>query len=408
MIPRPSMDVQDIPRLMSNHRWMLVTGALLGSLLFAGGSFLFPQRYRSYFILTIYSKYFQSPLIGDFLPSLSESSDSRAQRESLIRQVFTPDYLDSIGYQYAIYRSSDSVPGATPSPVRRLRTAVKNEMSAYGLYQPPSAEFRLASERQQLLDRIDIFSLNSTTFNIGFSYTDPTISLQVSKDLYGHVIRSLLDVRKHTLVTVRDAIEKRLQALAQRESTAKEAIPASQSSVAQELKVVREQLRAFSATYTEEHPLVQQLKEKESALIQTLGALPAANSSDGSLAGADSETRLQDLSGDLSKKLNYLDIAIDYDQQHQADYFATLESPMYPIHPSGPSKAMIVIGGCVFGFLCALFIAAIREYFDRCSLRAAAVADALGVPVLGEFPVMPLSVAIDPGVSIGGEVVSSR
>ena len=92
---------------------------------------------------------------------------------------------------------------------------------------------------------------------------------------------------------------------------------------------------------------------------------------------------------DLTRKLNYLSIGIDSDNQTQGDYFATLESPVYPIQPAWPKSGLIIAWGFIMGFFGSIFIAAIREYFDRSTLHANAIALRLGVPMLGTLPRFP-------------------
>src|SRR5437660_10411979 len=103
--PEAVLSIEDVPRLFSKYGRLIVTGTLISVALFISAASLLPKKYKAHFVLTIYTKYFQSPLVGDFIPELSESSEIRSQRESLIRQVLTPDYLDSLGERYGIYGS---------------------------------------------------------------------------------------------------------------------------------------------------------------------------------------------------------------------------------------------------------------------------------------------------------------
>src|SRR6267378_2705822 len=98
-----TLNIQDLPRLISKYWPSIITATFVSTLLFIVGAHYIPKKYKAYFVLTIYSKYFQSPLIGDFVPELSESGEIRSQRESLIRQVLSPAFLDSLGEKYGIY-----------------------------------------------------------------------------------------------------------------------------------------------------------------------------------------------------------------------------------------------------------------------------------------------------------------
>ena len=111
------------------------------------------------------------------------------------------------------------------------------------------------------------------------------------------------------------------------------------------------------------------------------GPVPVHRAADGASAG--------DLNSDLTRKLNYLNIAIKFNQQNPADYFAMLESPLYPDEPLWPKPTLLALWGLGFGLFGSLFIVALWEYFDRSALRASDIARHLGVPLLGELPVFP-------------------
>lgn len=388
-----ALDIQEVPHLLSKHRRLLMVGTLLGGLVAGMGSHFIPRRYKSHFVLTIYSKYFQSPLIGDFVPSSGDFSDSRALRESLIRQALTPELLDALGQKYGIYVAPKTGGGAPASPVKRLSRSLKHLLAKLDIIQPSNPESLLSNERQNMLGRVEIFSLNNTTFNVGFSYSNPRVAFSVAQELHGEILKSLVDARTNMLLRVRDAIHRRLATISTSASSPSRS--GDGASLRQQLKAVRDELRSLTVTYTESHPLVQQLREKEKALARSIASNSAARipASGAPLPEGDGSSTLHDISGDLAKKLNYLDIAIDSDSEHQGDYFATLEPPLFPTSPSGPGPALFLIGGLAFGCICAGFIAAIREYFHRSAVRSSTVARRLGVPVLGELPALPQQVS---------------
>src|ERR1700733_13416476 len=107
----PTLNIQEMPRLVAKYWVSILSAMVIGTILGGMAAHVLPKKYKSHFVLTIYSEYFQSPLIGDFVPGFSESSDMRSQRESLIRQVLTQQYLDYLGNKYGIYGSA-SPPGS--------------------------------------------------------------------------------------------------------------------------------------------------------------------------------------------------------------------------------------------------------------------------------------------------------
>src|SRR5579871_4399715 len=163
-ITEATLNIQDVPKLFSKYGFSIFVSTVVMTALFFAISFQVPKKYKTHFVLTIYSKYFQSPLIGDFVPELSESgNEMMSQRESLIRQVLTPEYLDELGTRYGIYSSSKKNP--TPSSFMTRLMALDEGL---GFSQPGSKDSELSEERESLRSRIEIFSQNNTTFKVGF------------------------------------------------------------------------------------------------------------------------------------------------------------------------------------------------------------------------------------------------
>jgi len=391
------LNIQEMPALISKYRgWIIaatVSGMVLGTL--AAGQL--SKKYKSHFVLTIYSKYFQSPLIGDFVPELSESGEIRSQRESLIRQVLTPDYLDLLARKYGLF---DSPKSSSLSWHEKAAADLRIWTDHLGLTQPVNPDSRLSAEREDLRSRIEIDSLNSTTFKVGFIYSDPAATYGVTRDIYAEVIRSLLGIRGHTLANIRDAVQKRLESLPRPRAATLPATTVADGgaeTVEDELAVVRSQLHVLTSQDTEEHPQVMQLRDRERILAARLDNLRAsgyrtrrerASGETGSPEGT------LDTYSDLTKKLNYLNIAIDSDREHQSDYFATLETPLYPSAPLWPKKSLFALWGMAMGLFGSLFIAALRENFDRSALHVSALAQQLGVPLLGELPIVPSNISL--------------
>src|SRR5438046_464031 len=90
----------DSLRLFSKYRRFITTGTAVSLAMFIAAAFRLPKKYKAHFVLTIYSQYFQNPLIRDFVPETVnpfDPSEVKSQRESLIRQALTTEFLDSVG-----------------------------------------------------------------------------------------------------------------------------------------------------------------------------------------------------------------------------------------------------------------------------------------------------------------------
>ncbi len=383
-VKEPTLHLQDVSHLFSKYWLTILIAGVLGTVLGLTAANYVPKKYKAHFVLTIYSKYFQSPLIGDFVPGLSESAEMRSQRESLIRQILTSEFLDTLGHRYHMYDS------AKPN---RWLVWLNSLGQTLGLFEQVREESMLSAQRESLRKRIEIYSINNTTFNVGFLYSDPDVTLKVTRDIYAQVVQSLLDVRTRIIGNVRNAIQSRLGSLTPRAASRPGPAPTESQFLRDELSEVRGELRKLTSEYTEEHPLVLQLRDRERVLANRLGA--ASRSVGAGTAPVERPESTgsgepgRDMYGDLLKKLNYLDIAIDTDRRHQSDYFAVLETPLYPVAPLWPKKGLLALWGFALGFFGALFVVALKEYFDRSTLHSDAIAHQLGVPLLGELPVFP-------------------
>jgi hypothetical protein len=374
---------------------------LIGSIVFLSLSFVLPSRYKVHFVLTIDAKFFQNPLIGDFFPSIGGVSEMKAQGDSLLRQALTPEFLDSLGDKYGLYLLKN--PHASPSLVQRWRTRLKTLLVRYRLYQLPNENYALLAERQTLLSHIDIFSLSGTTYQVDFIDSNPDITFRVVQDIHAQMIQVLLEMRKRNLVNFHDAIQRQLASLTNTfqpsSSPAPTPVASSPQLIREQLGQIRGQIAALSTQYTDEHPVMQELRNKETLLANRLDD-SLRNGRGESTAGLGKPVIQGDANrevfSDLNKKLNYLNIAIDSDQERQGDYFSTPEVPLYPTAPLFPKKPLFAFGGFAFGLFLALFSVAIREYFDRSALRTETLAHHLKIPLVGNLPAFPQKLAGHP------------
>src|SRR5438046_10200332 len=101
---KTSSEVTDVLRLFSKYRGLIVKGTVVSLRMFIAASMILPKKYKTHFTLAIYSQYFQNPLLRDFVPELYDTIEMKSQRESLIRQALTPEFLDSLDARYGIVR----------------------------------------------------------------------------------------------------------------------------------------------------------------------------------------------------------------------------------------------------------------------------------------------------------------
>ncbi len=378
--------------LISRYKKLIITGTSVTLALFVAASFGMPKKYKSQFALTIYAKYFQNPLIRDFMPEVSDPGEMRSQRESLIRQSLTPEFIDSLGEKYGIYKLPAQRKVSAFS-LHTLRLRLRDLAVRAGLVNAARGRSEKAIAREELLSRIQVFNMNATTFNVSFVYAEPDITLAVTRDIHAQVVRTLTQTHRNSLVNIRDAIRMRLESLTFNMSSSPDPRATERPQIVkEELAGVRNQIRALSTQFTDAHPAILELKNRERLLSSWQAGSPSESSTTSGqgneLMGSPSQDGMKDIYNDLTKKLNYLNIALEADRAQEGDYLATFQRPIYPEAPLWPKKGLMALWGLALGFVISLTIAALREYFERTSLRAVAISEELGVPLLGELPVV--------------------
>lgn len=386
---RATISLQDLPHLFLKYRKLLFSGAVVGLLLFMGLSFVVPPKYKVSFLLTIDPRFFQSPLVGEFIPGAGSPGEMKTQGESLLRQSFTPEFLDSLDQKFQLYYLSKSSTEPT-TLIRKIRRSVNQTLLDLGVMREPvGVEYQRVAERQDVIRHIELFSAYGTTYRIGFMHGNPDTAYRVAQELYKNSTEFLIAFRTRNMSNIQDAITHRLASL---NSGGEPVAPPTSAPVAidtlrEQLQRVRQEIQTASHQFTEAHPYIQELKKQESALENQLESGVRINAPAPSNAASDGEAN-RSVYGDLTRKINYLRIAMDSDRARQSEYFTLLEAPIYPSAPLFPKKPLFAVWGLSFGLAVAFFCAILLEYFDRSALRAEVVAKHLGLPLIGRVPAL--------------------
>ena len=224
-----SLDLSDLMVVIRRRKRMLISITACTALLFLLAAMVIPKKYKSTASITIYTKYFQNPLVKDFLPEIYDNTELKSQRETLIRKAFDSDFLNSLGEKYHIFKTSKVDP-------------------------------RHSIEEFELFKRIEVFSLESTTFSISFIGDDAAQTLQVMDEIVKRVTDTLADERKKTIVRLRDSIRKRIEDMAlTMESTTDPLASVRPELLHVELDRLNAQISALKTQYTEKHPTITKL-----------------------------------------------------------------------------------------------------------------------------------------------------
>lgn len=357
-------DQFDILALVRRYRLVIAINIGAACAIFLGATFALPQKFKSTATLTIYTKYFQNPLVKDFLPELYDTSELKAQRENLIRQSFGEDFLNRLGESYKLFKSA-------PDSLER------------------------ATELDDLRKRIETYSLQSTTFTVSFMYSDKKKTYEIEKEIVKRVIDTLYDERRNTITKIRDSIQRRVEGISLNSTGSPDPMATARPELlTKELSQLQEQIKALENQYTPQHPKVAKLRERLELVqgwLKHLGMEKSKSYDQAILIDGQPKAVTKEVYEDLLKKLNYLNILLDMDRERANDYVAVLSPPSRPLSPIFPNKAVFLLWGILTGLMVSAMIILVTEYFERTIPSARDFARELDLPYLGTLPKIPWS-----------------
>jgi hypothetical protein len=304
--------------------------------------------------------------VKDFLPELYDTTELKAQRENLIRQSFSEEFLESLGNRYKLFKSA-------PGSGERL------------------------TEMEDLRKRIETYSTQSTTFTVAFTYNDKVKTFEIEKEMVNRVVDTLFGERRNTITKIRDSIQRRIEAISLNTGSGGTGNPDPMASarpelLQKELVQLQEQARALQNQYTNQHPKVSKLLERISLIESWLAKTDAGKTRSYDkpmLTDGQPRAVTKEVYEDLLKKLNYLNIIIDMDQERANDYVAILSPPSRPTSPIWPNKAVFLLWGLLSGLIASAMIIMLTEYFERTAPSVREFARDLDLQYLGALPRVP-------------------
>lgn len=352
----------DVLALIRRYRAIIAVNLTVGCCVFLGATFLLSQKFKSTATLTIYTKYFQNPLVKDFLPELYDTSELKSQRENLIRQSFNDDFLNELGEKEGLFKSKPA------SPERE-------------------------TEVDEVRKRIEINSIQNTTFTVAFTHNERKKTYEIEKTIVDRVVTTLFAERRSTITKIRDSIQRRVEAISLNASGHPDPMASARPELLRkELAQLREQVKALENQYTPQHPkvtkLVNRMKLIEGWLLKAAPEKPHAYDK-AMLIDGQPRAVTKEVYEDLLKKLNYLNILLDMDEDSASEYVAVLNPPSRPLSPVWPNKAVFLMWGMLTGLLVSAMIVMITEYFERTAPSARDFARELDLPFLGTLPRVP-------------------
>ncbi len=361
--PSPSAaDHIDVLALVRRYRAIIIVNIGVACAFFFGITFLLPQKFKSTATITIYTKYFQNPLVKDFLPELNDTSEMKAQRENLIRQSFSDGFLNALGERNKLFKSG-----------------------------PESGE--RATEIDEIRRRIDTFSLQSTTFTVGFTHSDKKKTYAIEKEIVERIIDTIASERRATITKIRDSIQRRVEAISLNSTGHPDPMTSARPELLQkELAQLQEEAKALENQYTAQHPKVSRLRNRIMLIegwLKAAGGSKTKSFDKAMLIEGQPKAVTKEVYEDLLKKLNYLNILLDMDSEGANDYVAVLSPPSRPLSPVFPNKALFLFWGLLTGLLISSVIVLVTEYLERTAPSVRDFAREVDLPYLGSLPKIP-------------------
>lgn len=318
-----------------------------------------PKQYKATAELAIQASYFHNPMVNDIINQVHNPSELNAQKATLFRQALNDEFLDYLGEQHGIYAS------AAGSDDRVL-------------------------EREELLKRLEYYSLSATTYYLAVRANDPKGAYGLLNDVVDRVKGTLINERRETLVKTRDAIQKSVESI----GLALQDVSDPFSAQRRELAKLQVEIQTLTSKYTNKHPEVVALRRKAEVLNRTLrrapGVAPKGNEGAATDVYANSEkTTTRDIHHELLKKLSYLNIVLEMEKDDASvSYLGLVKEPAIPVKPYFPKKRVFAAIGMVVGLLLSLIFVIFRELRRGTFLSPMHASDALGVDFLGILPTL--------------------
>ncbi|MCC7440246.1 MAG: hypothetical protein IT285_01350 [Bdellovibrionales bacterium] len=347
-----------------NFQKMFLVTAVCGGL-GIGAGYVIPPRFKATAVVNIQSSYFETPMVNDLIASVRDPGEQNARRGSLLRLSLSQEFLTQLGEKHGLFEHPADHP---------LRTV----------------------ELEELLKRIEYFSVSPTNFQISVGAGSAIKSYEMTKEVLERMISTLYEERYSTLVRTQLALKSNLRVL--NNSIRGITSPAADQDVEgvrQQLQAVNTEIEILQNRFSPQHPKVIQLKEQAEQLQAEMDGIQRGGRGRGAsmprgIETPTSEKSAKDLYDELLRKLNFLNIVIEMEKDPaNVSYITVVEKPVIPAKPFSPKKRVLaglgLVGGVVLSLILAVFFELRRGTFAPPEVSSRN----LDVAFLGVLPALP-------------------
>jgi uncharacterized protein involved in exopolysaccharide biosynthesis len=321
-----------------------------------------PKLFKATSEISVQSGFFKNPLVSDVIPEIHDVSELQALRESFLKKTLSDDFIDEIAIRFGIYNS------------------------------PPHTRER-GRDRQLFRMRIES-GRESAGYYISIVNEDPKLAYKILKTVVERLVDLLRQFHTNRLKKAANVIESRVETLSKVLSQSGD--EDLKKKISNRLTEVQAQLSVLTEKFTENHPAVTILREKEKQLLATMEKLvprepivvPKGMTIDTVHPAGPTN---QAIYGELVEKLSKLKILLDMEKTDDLPPDVSLvRVPKIPESPFKPQKERYL----GVGFMLGLLISAVgtlvneRRLIAQESMDDVMIEDILQAPCLGTLVVL--------------------
>lgn len=324
-----NLSVEWIIKQIYKYKFIFLLGIFLGTGTTLTIYKLLPKKYKTVGKINVSPKYFQNPMMMDFLPTVYDASELRSEREAAIAGALSREFL---------------------------MTIFKHENPNNQPLDPIQMNLQL----EKLKNSFEIFRDSTTVFQIGAVANSSEKSYDLCTALISEIIYKTRTARTKYLEQMRDAVKARLQSLNRAEMTS-----TSVNEIKHQIDILEKEKKKLLLDFNPNHPDVFAIASKINSLksMSNGGVVRDRVYDTRSIdptqkANNDVKARLEE---DLMKKYQNLEIVLDLENSENNTYVSVITPPLHSTSPVSPKLTIFLVFGLLIGLFLGIMLVAFHS-----------------------------------------------
>ena len=328
-----NLTVEWLIKQIYKYKFVFLLGIVLGTGATLTIYSALPKKYKTVGKINVSPKYFQNPMMMDFLPTVYDAGELRAEREAAITGALSNEFLLTVLNHY--------------EPKSKNYTPLERDIAI-----------------NKLKETFEIFRETTTLFQIGAVANNPEKSYELCTALMSEIVYKARLARTKYLEQLRDAVKARLQSLNGAEMTS-----TSVSEIKQQINILERQKKEMLVNYRPNHPDILSISTKISNLKKMgAGTVGGENrvyntQSIDPTQKANSEIKAR-LEEDLMKKYQNLEIVLDLENKDNNAYVSIVAPPLRSLSPIAPQLTIFLSFGLLIGLFLGISFVAMKSRLE--------------------------------------------